>query len=65
MAVFPSQIRVSAGESALMVPDAFAGDTYGRLRVPAVIIAGAGDRPVDAEDQSARLHGDIPCECWR
>lgn len=44
-----------------MVPDALAaGDTYARLRMPVAIIAGADDRLVDAEDQSARLHGDIP-----
>ena len=51
----------SAAESALMVPDALAaGDTYARLKMPVAIIAGADDRLIDAEDQSARLHGDIP-----
>lgn len=61
MAVRPSQIRASAAESALMAPDALATrDTYARLKMPVAIIAGAEDRLVDAEDQSARLHGDIP-----
>ncbi|MRX52221.1 alpha/beta fold hydrolase [Paracoccus sp. S-4012] len=61
MAIRPSQIRASAAEAALMVPDALAaGDTYARLKMPVAIIAGADDRLVDAEEQSARLHGDIP-----
>ena len=60
LAVRPSQIRASAVESALMVPDALAaGDTYTRLKMPVAILAGADDRLVNAEDQSARLHGDI------
>lgn len=43
-----------------MVPDALAAlDTYSRLRMPVAIIEGADDRLVDAQDQSARLHGDI------
>ena len=37
-----------------------AHDTYSGLKMPVAIIAGAEDRLVDAEDQSARLHGDIP-----
>lgn len=61
MALRPSQIRASAAESALMVPDALAaGDTYSRLKMPVAIIAGDDDRLIDAEDQSTRLHGDIP-----
>ena len=60
MAVRPSQIRASAAESALMVPDAFAArHTYSSLKMPISIIAGAEDRLVDAEVQSARLHRDI------
>jgi pimeloyl-ACP methyl ester carboxylesterase len=66
MAVRPSQIRVSAAESALMVPDAFAArDTYPGLKMPVFIIAGAEDRLVDAEAQSARLHRDIPQSSFR
>ena len=60
MAVRPSQIRSSAAESALMIPDAFAyqGD-YSLLTMPVVIIAGAKDRLIDIDEQSARLHEDI------
>lgn len=61
MAIRPSQLRASAAESALMLPDALAAhDTYARLKMPVAIIAGADDRLVDADDQSARLHEDIP-----
>ena len=61
MAVRPSQIRASAAESALMVPDAFAAQgSYAQLKMPVAIIAGTDDRLVDADVQSARLHGDIP-----
>jgi len=61
MALRPSQLRASAAEAALMLPDALAArDTYARLKMPVAIIAGADDRLVDAEDQSARLHRDIP-----
>ena len=60
LAVRPSQIRASAAESALMIPDAFAArDTYSSLRMPVFIIAGAEDRLVDTEAQSARLHREI------
>ncbi|WP_460452526.1 alpha/beta fold hydrolase [Alsobacter sp. SYSU BS001988] len=57
----PSQIHASAEETAMMIPDAFAmRDHYGELKMPVAIIAGDGDRLIDLEDQSARLHGDIP-----
>jgi pimeloyl-ACP methyl ester carboxylesterase len=60
MAVRPSQIRASAEESALLIPDALAlqGD-YARLSMPVVIIAGEGDRLVDISKQSGRLHRDV------
>jgi pimeloyl-ACP methyl ester carboxylesterase len=59
MALRPSHIRAGAGESAMMIPNAFAfqGD-YERLKMPVVILAGEGDRIVDVE-QSARLHRQI------
>lgn len=42
MAVRPSQIRASAAESALMIPDAAAyRDIYSGLRMPVAIVAGA------------------------
>lgn len=60
MAVRPSQIRASASESALMIPDAFrARGSYRELRMPVAIIAGADDRLIDTEAQSARLHREI------
>jgi pimeloyl-ACP methyl ester carboxylesterase len=61
MAVRPSQIRASAEESALMIPDAFHfSKRYSDLKMPVVIIAGEEDRLVDINAQSARLRGDIP-----
>jgi pimeloyl-ACP methyl ester carboxylesterase len=60
LAVRPSQIRASAEEAALMLPDAFAyRDTYPGLEMPVSIIAGEDDRLVDTKAQSARLHRDI------
>jgi pimeloyl-ACP methyl ester carboxylesterase len=60
MALRPSQIRSSAAESALMIPDAFHfDDKYGELKMPVVIIAGEDDRLIDIDKQSARLHSDI------
>ena len=57
MALRPSQIRASAAESALMVPDAFQfKDKYAELKMPVVIIAGEDDRLIDIDKQSARLH---------
>jgi pimeloyl-ACP methyl ester carboxylesterase len=61
MALRPSQIRASAAESALMIPDAFKlRDQYPNLKMPVVIIAGEQDRLIDIDTQSARLHSDIP-----
>jgi pimeloyl-ACP methyl ester carboxylesterase len=57
MALRPSQIRASAAETALMIPDAFAlCKRYADLRMPVVIIAGEQDRLIDIDKQSARLH---------
>jgi pimeloyl-ACP methyl ester carboxylesterase len=61
MALRPSQIRASAAESALMIPDAFYfRDEYANLKMPVVIVAGDEDRLVDIDAQSTRLHRDIP-----
>jgi pimeloyl-ACP methyl ester carboxylesterase len=59
MALRPSQIRATAAESALMIPNAVAmqGD-YADLKMPVVIISGDDDRLIDI-DQSARLHEEI------
>jgi pimeloyl-ACP methyl ester carboxylesterase len=60
MAVRPSQIRASAAEAALMIPDAFAFRAdYPQLKMPVVIIAGEEDRLIDIDEQSARLHDDV------
>ncbi len=60
MALRPSQIRASAAESALMIPDAFKlRDQYAKLKMPVVIIAGEQDRLIDIDTQSARLHSDV------
>ena len=45
MALRPSQIRASALESALMIPDAFSMQKdYGDMKMPVVIIAGEEDQ---------------------
>jgi pimeloyl-ACP methyl ester carboxylesterase len=60
MAIRPSQIRASAAESALMIPDAFRfRGEYANLKMPVVIVAGDEDRLVDIDAQSKRLHRDI------
>jgi pimeloyl-ACP methyl ester carboxylesterase len=61
MALRPSQIRASAAESALMIPDAFhLRNQYADMKMPVVIIAGEQDRLIDIDTQSARLHSDVP-----
>jgi pimeloyl-ACP methyl ester carboxylesterase len=61
MAIRPSQIRASAAESALMIPDAFYfRNEYANLKMPVVIVAGEQDRLVDIDSQSARLHAEVP-----
>jgi pimeloyl-ACP methyl ester carboxylesterase len=60
MALRPCQIRASAAECALMIPDAFASQKdYAKLKMPVVIVAGEEDRLIDIHKQSARLHRDI------
>jgi pimeloyl-ACP methyl ester carboxylesterase len=60
LALRPSQLRASAAESALMVPDAFGMRAkYGELTMPVVIIAGKLDRLIDIDRQSAQLHRDV------
>jgi pimeloyl-ACP methyl ester carboxylesterase len=60
MALRPSQIRASASESALMIPDAVAScKNYADLKMPVVIIAGEGDRLINIDEQSARLNRDV------
>jgi pimeloyl-ACP methyl ester carboxylesterase len=60
MTVRPSQMRAAAAEASMMVPAAFmASKRYGGLDMPTVIIAGEGDRLIDIDKQSARLHDEI------
>lgn len=61
MALRPSQLRASAAEAVLMIPAAYsASEKYGDLRMPVAIVAGEGDRIVDIDDQSSRLHDEVP-----
>jgi pimeloyl-ACP methyl ester carboxylesterase len=60
MAARPSQIRASAAEFALMIPDAFDfKDRYAELKMPVSIIAGEKDRLIDIDEQSRRLHANV------
>ena len=60
MAVRPSQMRASAAESALMIPDAVQlRNEYAGLKMPVVVIAGDEDRLIDIDAHSARLHREI------
>jgi pimeloyl-ACP methyl ester carboxylesterase len=60
MAVRPSQIRASAAETALMIPNALTSSkTYNELAMPVIIIAGEDDRLIDIDEQSERLHGEV------
>ena len=61
MALRPSQIRASAAESAYMIPNAFAErQEYRGLKMPLAIIAGEEDRLIPFDEQSARLHAEVP-----
>ena len=58
MALRPSQIRATAGDSALMVPGAASlREHYGELAMPVAIMAGRGDKIVEIEPHPMRLHG--------
>ena len=60
MALRPSQIRASAAEAAMMVPDAiYFRSCYPDLKMPVSIVAGDDDRLISTEQQSARLHSEI------
>ena len=61
MALRPSQIRAEAAEAALMIPAAATlSGRFRELDLPVTIVAGAGDRMVDPEDQAERLHDALP-----
>jgi pimeloyl-ACP methyl ester carboxylesterase len=61
MALRPSQLHASAAESALLIPavETFC-EQYRNLRTPVVIVAGAADRLIDTDEQSVRLHRELP-----
>ncbi|MDB5314799.1 MAG: alpha/beta hydrolase, partial [Rhodospirillales bacterium] len=65
-ALRPEQIRAAAEDSGLLMPSAAAlKHRYVGLRLPVAIVAGAEDRIVNVERQSARLHHDVPgSELW-
>lgn len=66
MALRPSQMRASAAEAGLMIPDALAQQPrYAEIEMPVAIIAGDEDRLIDIETQSARLHRDIQHSTFR
>ncbi|MDP2355618.1 MAG: alpha/beta hydrolase [Beijerinckiaceae bacterium] len=57
LAIRPSQLQASAGDSALMIPAASKlQHAYQNLTMPVSIIAGGGDRVANIDKQSARLH---------
>ncbi|HEY0489981.1 MAG TPA: alpha/beta hydrolase [Telluria sp.] len=60
MMLRPSQLRAGAAESALMIPSAMMlKKHYPELAMPVAIIAGSGDRVVDPDNNSTRLHNDV------
>jgi hypothetical protein len=57
----PSQLRATAEEGQLMVPSAARLQwRYAELTMPVTILAGDGDRVVDTQKQSVRLHEALP-----
>jgi pimeloyl-ACP methyl ester carboxylesterase len=62
MALRPSQLRASAMETALMIPEAaMLSKRYRELQdMPVVIMAGADDLHVTAQRHSVRLHRELP-----
>jgi pimeloyl-ACP methyl ester carboxylesterase len=61
MALRPSQIRASAMETALMIPEAeILSKRYRELSMPVVIMSGADDIHVTPKRHSERLHKELP-----
>ena len=57
MTLRPGQLRASAADTAMMIPMAIhMADRYAQLKMPVTILAGEGDRIVNTDVQSARLH---------
>ena len=60
MALRPSQVRASAADTAMMIPGAVALSVrYGDLRLPVIIMAGAGDLIVHPDNHAEPLAGAI------
>jgi pimeloyl-ACP methyl ester carboxylesterase len=61
MTLRPSQIRASATETAMMVPEAMRlCQRYEELRMPVIIMAGESDIHVTTKIHSERLHDQLP-----
>jgi pimeloyl-ACP methyl ester carboxylesterase len=61
MMLHPLQIRAEAEDAAFMIPAAaHFRPHYSKLEMPVSIVGGAGDKIVDVESHSARLHRDLP-----
>jgi len=61
LAMRPSQLKASAEETGMLAGDLFAFEgRYRELKVPVTIVAGSDDRVLNAHEQSARLHRDLP-----
>ena len=66
MALRPSQLRASAEESALLLPDAMAASgRYSTIALPVAIVAGTKDQLINHKAQSARLHRLITQSTYR
>jgi pimeloyl-ACP methyl ester carboxylesterase len=60
MAMRPSQLRASAGDGVMMIPEAMRlSDRYRELRMPTIIMAGSGDLLALPKLHSERLHDEI------
>lgn len=60
MTLRPSQIRATAGDTAMMIPAAIAlSRRYGELDVPTIVMAGAGDLIAHVDEHAGRLVGDV------
>lgn len=61
MSMRPSQLRASAGDGVMMIPEAIRlQDRYKELRMPITIMAGSGDLLAISKLHSERLHEEIP-----
>jgi pimeloyl-ACP methyl ester carboxylesterase len=66
MCLRPGQVRASAAEIALLLPDIVKlSKRYRELTLPIVLIAGSGDRLVYRSRHSDRLHAELPHSDYR